>query len=126
MRNRAHPEGSMAEEYIADECMTFCSRFIDGPTRFTRPERNPNPSDEIQDSYMFESAGEPVGKIDSVYQFNDHSLVQAHRYVLRHCDELADLRRCARIINYSLRSLLIDAHLVQLCTEVVVCVRQLI
>ncbi|XP_020080553.1 uncharacterized protein LOC109704196 isoform X3 [Ananas comosus] len=28
VRNRAHPEGSIAEAYLAQECMTFCSRYI--------------------------------------------------------------------------------------------------
>uniref|UniRef100_A0A803MV00 DUF4218 domain-containing protein n=1 Tax=Chenopodium quinoa TaxID=63459 RepID=A0A803MV00_CHEQI len=27
VRNRAHPEGSIAEGYLADECLTFCSRL---------------------------------------------------------------------------------------------------
>jgi hypothetical protein len=35
VKNRAHPEGSIAEGYCMDECMTFCSRFLDGNTRFT-------------------------------------------------------------------------------------------
>ena len=28
MRNRARPEGSIAESYIADECLTFCSKMM--------------------------------------------------------------------------------------------------
>jgi hypothetical protein len=28
VRNKAHPEGSIAEGYILEECMTFCSRFL--------------------------------------------------------------------------------------------------
>lgn len=30
VRNKAHPEGCIAEAYLADECMTFCSRYIEG------------------------------------------------------------------------------------------------
>ncbi|XP_038982201.1 uncharacterized protein LOC120110683 [Phoenix dactylifera] len=30
VRNRAYPEGSIAEGYIADECLTFCSRYLEG------------------------------------------------------------------------------------------------
>lgn len=93
VRNKAHPEGSMAEAYIQDECLIFCSRFIDGTTRFTRPPRNPDPSNEIKDLYMFGSAGEPIGKNVNEKQFDDLMLIQAHRYVLRHCDELEELRR---------------------------------
>jgi hypothetical protein len=83
----------MAEGYIQDECMTFCSRFIDGTTRFTRPPRNPDPSNETKDLYLFESAGEPIGKKFNEKPIDDLMLIQAHRYVLRHCEELDDLRR---------------------------------
>jgi hypothetical protein len=41
MRNKAHPEGSIAEGYILEECMTFCSRFLDGmPTKQSQSERH--------------------------------------------------------------------------------------
>ena len=41
MRNRAHPEGSIAEAYIAKECLSFCSMYLRGiETRFNRDERN--------------------------------------------------------------------------------------
>jgi hypothetical protein len=41
VRNRARLEGSIAEAYIADECLTFCSRYLDGvETRFNREPRN--------------------------------------------------------------------------------------
>ncbi|XP_066161921.1 uncharacterized protein [Oryza sativa Japonica Group] len=93
VRNRAYPEGSIAEGYIADECLTYCSRFLDETTRFTRPPRNPDPSDNTKDLYMFESAGESIGKAITVARFDNQFLVQAHRYVLRHCDELEDFRK---------------------------------
>jgi hypothetical protein len=41
VRNRARPEGSIAKAYIADECLTFCSRYLDGvETRFNWEQRN--------------------------------------------------------------------------------------
>ncbi|XP_020272145.1 uncharacterized protein LOC109847320 [Asparagus officinalis] len=30
MRNRAHPEGSIADHYVANECMSFASRYMRG------------------------------------------------------------------------------------------------
>ncbi|KAL6659744.1 hypothetical protein ACP70R_002573 [Stipagrostis hirtigluma subsp. patula] len=93
VRNRASPEGSIAEGYKAEECLTFCSRFPDGTTRFTRPSRNPDPSDKDKEMYLFESAGKPIGKAIAVNKFDHKLLIQAHKYVLRHCDELEDLRR---------------------------------
>ncbi|CAI0459123.1 unnamed protein product, partial [Linum tenue] len=39
--NKARPEGSIAETYLIDECLTFCSRYLTGvDTVFNRPERN--------------------------------------------------------------------------------------
>ena len=41
VRNKAHPEGSIAEGYILEECMTFCSRFVDGmPTKQDQAEHH--------------------------------------------------------------------------------------
>ena len=41
MRNTARPEGSIAEAYVVDECLTFCSRYFDDvDTRFNRKGRN--------------------------------------------------------------------------------------
>ncbi|KAL4038879.1 hypothetical protein IC575_002515 [Cucumis melo] len=40
-RNKARPEGSIAEGYVMNESSTFCSRYLRGiETRFTRDERN--------------------------------------------------------------------------------------
>ncbi|GKV30649.1 hypothetical protein SLEP1_g39438 [Rubroshorea leprosula] len=39
--NRAHLEGSIVEAYLSNECLTFCSRCLEGvETRFNRPLRN--------------------------------------------------------------------------------------
>jgi hypothetical protein len=41
VRNRAHPDGSIVEGYVACECLTFCSRYFHGiEIRFNRVERN--------------------------------------------------------------------------------------
>jgi hypothetical protein len=41
VRNRARPQGSIAEAYIANECLTFCSTYLDGvETRFNQEPRN--------------------------------------------------------------------------------------
>ncbi|KAL3619702.1 hypothetical protein CASFOL_034614 [Castilleja foliolosa] len=41
VRNKARPEGSVAEAYIAKECLTFCSMYLKGiETRFNREDRN--------------------------------------------------------------------------------------
>ncbi|KAK5824733.1 hypothetical protein PVK06_019516 [Gossypium arboreum] len=39
--NKCYPEGSIAEGYLAKECMIFCSRYLeDVETRLNRPSRN--------------------------------------------------------------------------------------
>ncbi|CAL8117665.1 unnamed protein product [Prunus armeniaca] len=41
VRNKAHPVGSIGEGYLADECVTFCSRYFSRvETIFSRTERN--------------------------------------------------------------------------------------
>ncbi|KAL5764358.1 hypothetical protein ACOSQ2_016952 [Xanthoceras sorbifolium] len=41
VRNKAHPEGSIAEGYTDHECLSFCSMYFRGiETRFNQPERN--------------------------------------------------------------------------------------
>jgi len=41
VRNKARPEGCIAEAYIAQECVHFCSRYLDGvETRLNRYGRN--------------------------------------------------------------------------------------
>ncbi|XP_019260720.1 PREDICTED: uncharacterized protein LOC109238697 isoform X1 [Nicotiana attenuata] len=42
VRNRSCPEASIAEGFLADECLTFCSRYLhDGvKTKFTREHKN--------------------------------------------------------------------------------------
>ncbi|XP_038986541.1 uncharacterized protein LOC120112028 [Phoenix dactylifera] len=98
VRNRAYPEGSIAEGYIAEECLTFCSRYLEGvETVFNRPQRN---CDIIEnaDVYKFSSGGRVLGKVESVV-LDQKSLAQAHRYVLLHSDIISESRRLVRLIE---------------------------
>lgn len=59
LRNRSQPEGSIAEGYIAQECITFCSRYFEGiETVFNRPQRNDD-SHFNEDLYLFGTGGQP-------------------------------------------------------------------
>jgi len=54
VRNKAHPEGSIAEAYLVDEALTFCSRYMeDVETRFNRLPRNVRFSDQSAYTLMF-------------------------------------------------------------------------
>ncbi|KAK5839061.1 hypothetical protein PVK06_007819 [Gossypium arboreum] len=91
-RNKRYPEGSIAEGYLAEECMTFCSRYLDVETRLNRPSRNAGLNDpNLDKTYLFQSYGEPIGKVEIV-ELDDRSWIQAHRYVLFHHDALEQLR----------------------------------
>jgi len=68
VRNRRYPEGSIAEGYITDECLTFCSRYLDDDiqTKFNKPARSLD--GPIRDGVM--TSLDPL------------TWEQAHRYVL--------------------------------------------
>lgn len=81
VRNKAQPEGSIAEGYVKDECLTFCSRYFkESETLFNRPIRN---DENIcrKEMYMLNSGGRKIGKTEIV-ELDYKSLAQAHRYVL--------------------------------------------
>jgi len=90
VRNKAHPEGSIAEGYITEECMTFCSLFFEDMP--TRPERH-------------ESAAAPeppsglsvFGDLDysrKGYSFevlNESEMLRIRHYILTNTEECATL-----------------------------------
>ena len=91
-RNKRYPEGSIAEGYLAEECMTFYSRYLkDVETRLNRPNRNAGLNDHnLAETYLFQSYGEPIGKVE-IAELDDISWIQAHRYVLFHYDSIEPL-----------------------------------
>lgn len=96
VRNRAQPEGSIAEGYIAQECITFCSRYFQGvETVFNRPQRN-DVANPIEDMYLFATAGRAKGKVEMV-ELDELSRKQAHRYVLLHLDDIDEYHRFVQI-----------------------------
>ncbi|KAK0588832.1 hypothetical protein LWI29_006026 [Acer saccharum] len=51
VKNKAHPEGSIAEGYIVNELLTFCSMYLRGiETKFNRDERNDDGSRSSQNA----------------------------------------------------------------------------
>lgn len=91
MRNKFRPEGSIAEGYLADECLTFCSRYLDGgvETRFNRPGRNNDESDDGSCGKLsvFGGTGRPLGKVN-LRNLTDEEWEQARLYVLMNCIEV--------------------------------------
>lgn len=92
VRNRAQLKGSIAEGYIAEECLTFCSRYLEGvEMTFNRSQRNYDNVDNAE-FYKFSSGGRIIGKVETV-ALDEISLAQAHRYVLLHCDNVTCYHR---------------------------------
>ena len=91
MRNRAQPEGSIAEGYIAEEVLTFCSQYIEGiETRINRPARvddYPDDRDSLHLHSMFPPMGRVVGAF-STFELSAIEKSQAHRYVLLNCPQV--------------------------------------
>lgn len=66
VRNRSRPEGSIAEAYIANESLTFCSMYFEGiDTRFNRNDRNwvENESAATDKISVFKNVFRPIGKM---------------------------------------------------------------
>ncbi|XP_025608126.1 uncharacterized protein [Arachis hypogaea] len=93
VRNRAQAEGSIAEGYLSEEILTFCSRYLDDiETRMTRPVRvDDQPSGVIPDACetMFPKIGKEVGAAThfKLSQMEQH---QAHRHVLVNCEAVSE------------------------------------
>ena len=90
IRNFAHPKGSIAEGYIANECMTLCSRYLkDMETKFNRLECNYNSIiDDLGNGIqIFSYLGQSLGAARLCYLDQDE-LEKDHIYILKNCDEV--------------------------------------
>nr|XP_016507798.1 PREDICTED: uncharacterized protein LOC107825444 isoform X2 [Nicotiana tabacum] len=90
IRNRACAEGSIAEGYLATECMTLCSSYLyTMEIKFNRLERN-------YDGGVIESDGgliifcQPGRALrgGKPHKLGSKELEQAHFYILKNCDEI--------------------------------------
>ncbi|XP_009611409.1 uncharacterized protein [Nicotiana tomentosiformis] len=63
IRNMARPEGSIAEGYLAEECMAFCFIYLtDMEAKENRPDRNSNSSNmDPNGLYVFNCRGKLFG-----------------------------------------------------------------
>ena len=89
VRNKARPEGSIAEAYIVEESLTFCSMYLSGfETRFNRHERNDDrQNEEISSLSVFNQRARPFGKREEI-QLPRKLIQKAHWYILNNCEEL--------------------------------------
>ena len=90
VRNKAQPEGSIAEGYLAEEVLTFFSQYMEGmKTRTNRPSR-------VDDSFNtniseLNTLFPPIGRVvsaASTFEMSTIERTQAHRYVLFNCPQV--------------------------------------
>ncbi|CAN6579217.1 unnamed protein product [Malus baccata var. baccata] len=93
--NKGRPKGSIAEAYLVDECLSFCSMYLrDVESRRTRRGRN---EDGIGRGVfgglsIFDSKGCYMGYGEKV-ELDLNVIDQCHRYILNNCDEVNPFRR---------------------------------
>ncbi|KAL3616094.1 hypothetical protein CASFOL_040388 [Castilleja foliolosa] len=87
VRNKARLEGSVAEAYIAKECLTFCSMYLKGiETRFNRDDRNNDI--ELEDSLpIFSQKCRPVGST-TYLNLSVEELKPLTWFVFQNCEEV--------------------------------------
>ena len=93
VRNKARPEGSIAEGYVADEALTFCSRYLQGvQTRFNRPDRNEDAPTSACEFYVFNSVCTPLSKgVDR--QLDRTLLTKISWFVLNNSSEIDEYKK---------------------------------
>ncbi|KAL2347434.1 hypothetical protein Fmac_001434 [Flemingia macrophylla] len=87
VRNKAQPEGSIAEGYLMEEILTYCSRYLDDiETRWNQHGRvddeafnDTQPRSRVVE--LFPCVGKPIGA-SSYYTLTPMEKLQAHRHVL--------------------------------------------
>ncbi|XP_074328187.1 uncharacterized protein LOC141666097 [Apium graveolens] len=79
VRNKSKPEGCIAEGYLVEECLSFCSRFLSD-------ER------ETKHNKVKENLGYPIGsrrnKDGKVVRLGEKLWNDAHRYILFNCGDM--------------------------------------
>ena len=89
VHNKARPEGSKAEGYIAYECLTFCSRYLGRvEKKFSRRDRNHEGGEAHQSNLpIFRKTGKPLSK-GTVKELSFQDWDRAQLYILRNCEEV--------------------------------------
>ncbi|KAL3839153.1 hypothetical protein ACJIZ3_023744 [Penstemon smallii] len=92
VRNKARPEASIAEQYIDNECLTFCSMYLHNiETKFNRIERNYDIREQLSGFSVFACKGRPFGG-PKYAELSDSDWKKVHLFVLKNCEEIEDYR----------------------------------
>jgi hypothetical protein len=90
VKNKARPEGSIAEGYISEECLTFCSRFFENiSTKLNRPERHENAAaSEPPSGLSIFGSLDYSRKGSTLENVSDIEMHRMRHYILTNCDEV--------------------------------------
>ncbi|KAL3522314.1 hypothetical protein ACH5RR_015148 [Cinchona calisaya] len=95
-RNRARLKGSIDEGFIANECLTFMSKYLHRlETRFNRKERNYDCNIEKSGELLvFSLCVRPYELVKSPTKLSQVELDVTHKFILNNCDEMEVYRTC--------------------------------
>lgn len=84
VRNKRRPEGSIAECYITEECLHYCSRYLESNTESTNLAEREMPTLSI-----FSVPGEYNADQSQYRALKYEEMHSAHTHCLFNCDEVA-------------------------------------
>ncbi|CAN6539673.1 unnamed protein product [Malus baccata var. baccata] len=88
VRNKAKPEGSLVEAWVAYESLTFCGMYLqDVETAFNRPQRNNDSGVRKEKLYVFAQIARPFGDPIKGESITKKDMEVAHWFILNNCDE---------------------------------------
>ena len=91
VKNKARPEGCIAESFIDKECLNFCSMYLnDVDTLFNKVEHNNEMMDSDGEISIFSCKGRPLGS-PKAHGLSENELEKIHTYILNNCDEIKEL-----------------------------------
>ncbi|XP_071739827.1 uncharacterized protein [Rutidosis leptorrhynchoides] len=93
VRNKSKPEGSIAEGYLAKECLSFCSLYLPSDVETIHNKTSRNHDDGGDDNVLptFCMPGRPIGAAN-VVKLSYDTLAIAHSHVMFNCSEIDFLR----------------------------------
>ena len=84
--NKARPEGCIAERYIDNECLQFCSMYLKNVEVVERNNKNRNSYGEIS---IFSCKGRPIG-MPKCCVLSEANLQKIHTFILNNCEEIEE------------------------------------
>ncbi|KAB2632222.1 hypothetical protein D8674_028469 [Pyrus ussuriensis x Pyrus communis] len=88
VRNKAKPEGSLVEAWVAYESLTFCAMYLqDVETTFNRPQLNNDGGVRKEKLSVFAQIARPFGDPVKGESLTKNDMEVAHWFILNNCDE---------------------------------------